>query len=331
MELYWKVKLYATMQKVRFTGLVVCLIMFTQGVWGQQDAQFSQYMFNTLFYNPAFAGVEGVTKVQFVARTQWAGYASTFDGSGGNPNTQLISLTSPILKLRSGFGMYVVNDKLGPLNNIEAQASYSYHLAIKDAKLSIGIKAGIFSQVIDRDLYRPNVNPDPLIENSEDSQIRPDLGFGIYYRAEKYYAGISVNHILKSEFDFGYADSRNALEQHMTLTAVYDYELNYRLIITPSVLVKTDFNTYSFDLGAIATYNEKMWGGLAFRQSEAVIVLLGYSLLKDNSLKLGYSFDYVIKAQAAKEATSHEFVVSYTLPPVTAGGKKIIRTPRFRH
>ncbi len=319
------------MGKVRFLGLIMWVASVGQSVWAQQDAQFSQYMFNTLFYNPAYAGVEGVTKAQLTARTQWAGYSSSFDGSGGNPNTQLISLTSPILKLRSGFGLYVVNDKLGPLNNIEAQASYAYHLAIKDAKLSIGIKAGIYSQVIDRERYRPNVDPDPIIAGGRDSQIRPDLGFGVYYRAEKYYAGVSVNHVLKSEFDFGVAESRNALEQHMILTGGYDYEVNYRLVITPSLLVKTDFNTYSFDLGAIATYNEKMWGGLAFRQSEAAIVLLGYSLLKDSSLKLGYAFDYVIKAQAAKEATSHEFLVSYTLPPVTAGGKKIIRTPRFRH
>jgi len=144
------------MRKVRFSGSALGALLMAHVVWGQQDAQFSQYMFNTLFYNPAYAGVEGVTKVQFIARTQWAGYSSTFDGSGGNPNTQMISLTSPVLKIRSGFGLYILNDKLGPLNNIEAQASYAYHLAIKDAKLSIGIKAGIYSQIIDRELYRPN-------------------------------------------------------------------------------------------------------------------------------------------------------------------------------
>jgi len=301
-------------------------------VFGQQDAQFSQYMFNTLFYNPAYAGVEGLTSIQLIARTQWTGFSTSFDGGGGNPNTQIFSFNAPILKFRSGFGLYVLNDKLGPLNNMEAQASYAYHLGIKNAKLSFGIKAGIFSQVIDRDLYRPNVSPDPLVDvDGEDSQIRPDLGFGIFYRAEKYYAGVSVNHILQSEFNFGIADSRNALEQHMIITGGYDYEFNYRLIITPSLLVKTDFNTYSFDLSVMGTYNEKLYGGLSFRQSDAMIIILGYSLLKDNSLKVGYSFDIIIKGRDAKQPTSHEFLVTYTLPPVTAGGRKIIRTPRFRH
>jgi len=288
-------------------------------------------MFNTLFYNPAFAGVEGITQFTAIHRTQWAGYTSTFDGGRGNPSTQMISLNTPILKFNSGFGMHIVNDNLGPLNNLEAQMSYAYHLGLKNGKISFGIKAGIFSQSINRNEYRPNVSPDPLIDAGEDSRIRPDLAFGIYYRAEKYFGGVSVNHITKAEFDFGEAGSRNALEQHMIITGGYDYEFNYKLIITPSVLVKTDFNSYSFDLGVIGTYNEKMWGGLSFRQSEAMIIILGYSLLKDNSLKLGYSFDYVIQNQDAKEPTSHEFMLSYTLPPAIAGGKKIIRTPRFRH
>ena len=125
--------------------------------------------------------------------------------------------------------------------------------------------------------------------------------------------------------------SRNALDNHSYFTAGYDYELNYNFIVTPSVLVKTDFVTYSVEASVIGTYNEKMYGGVSFRQGDAVIALLGYSLLKDNSLKLGYAFDYVIKAQDAKAATSHEIMISYTLPLISAGGKKIIRTPRFRH
>ena len=81
----------------------------------------------------------------------------------------------------------------------------------------------------------------------------------------------------------------------------------------------------------MGTYKERMWGGLSFRQGDAMIALLGYSILKDNSLKLGYAFDYTIKARDAKSTTSHEIMLSYELPMLSAGGKKIIRTPRFRH
>src|SRR5690606_2919927 len=96
----------------------------------QQDPHFSQYMFNNLFVTPAYAGVEGVTQLTAIHRSQWAGYQSSFN-DGGAPTTQLISFNSPIYKLRSGFGAYVMNDKLGPQNNLEAHAIYAYHLALR--------------------------------------------------------------------------------------------------------------------------------------------------------------------------------------------------------
>jgi hypothetical protein len=84
-------------------------------------------------------------------------------------------------------------------------------------------------------------------------------------------------------------------------------------------------------VSAIATYNDKFWGGLSFRQGDAAIVLVGVSLLKDNSLRLGYAFDYIIKARPLKRPTSNEIMLSYTLPPPVIRNKPITRTPRFRH
>ena len=116
----------------------------------QQDPQFTQYMFNTLYYNPGYAGVEGVTKLTAIHRSQWFGYQPTI-GGGGAPTTQIVSMTTPLYKINSGFGAYVVNDKLGPQNNLEIQASYAYHLAVRDAKLSFGLRTGLYSQTIDFD------------------------------------------------------------------------------------------------------------------------------------------------------------------------------------
>jgi hypothetical protein len=116
----------------------------------------------------------------------------------------------------------------------------------------------------------------------------------------------------------------------MNITAGYYYEVNFDLKLTPTVLVKTDLKEYSFDFGVIATLKDKMWGGLSFRQSEAVNVLLGYAFLKDKSLKFGYSIDVVVKDQQAKENFSHEMMLSYQLPVVVGGSKRIVRTPRYR-
>lgn len=304
--------------------------MIQADLFGQQDPQFTHYMFNTLYYNPAYAGVEGVTKLTAIHRSQWLGYQPSF-GSGGAPTTQIVSFTSPIYKIKSGFGAYIINDRLGPQNNLEAQASYAYHLPVQNGKLSFGMKAGLYSQTINFSLYRPIDQNDPVLKSAgKESQVRPDLAMGVFLQREKYYAGLSFNHLLKSEFDFGLSQ-RNALETHAYLTGGYFYEVNFDLRFQFSTLIKSDFTKTTIDLGGIAYYKDTMWGGLSFRQSEAVILMLGYSLLKDKSLKFGYGLDYVIKDQAAKQPTSHEFLLTYQLPVNPAAGKKVVRTPRYRH
>lgn len=308
------------------------IVFTTITVQAQQDPQFSQYMFNNLYLTPAFAGVEGVTQFTAFHRSQWLGYESSF-GDGGSPTTQMLSFNAPIFKLRSGFGAYLLNDKLGAQTNQTIQMSYAYHLGIKESKLSFGIQLGAYSQTLDFDIYRA-INPnDPLLgdgQKGKTSQVRPDLSVGVFYRSEKYYAGIGVDHIIRSEFDFG-VSQRSVLQNQVNISGGFFYEVNFDLKLNPTVLVKTDLKQYSFDLGVIATLKDQMWGGLSFRQGGDAILLLGYSFMKDKSLKLGYSLDYVIKDQKAKAATSHELMLSYQLPVNPGSGKKVVRTPRYRH
>jgi type IX secretion system PorP/SprF family membrane protein len=315
----------------KFYAFLIVLAVGTLAIpsFAQQPAQFSQYMFNTLYYNPAYAGVDGTTKFTLISRDQWTGYSGTYE-SGGAPKSYLLSANTPILMLKSGAGVHLVYDQIGAQENIEAQVSYAYHLPLMKGKLSIGLRAGIFSNGIDFDKYRFADSDDPLNKSGKESQVRPDLALGLYYRAEKYYMGASFGHLLKSKFNFAMDSLRNKLQQTAYFTAGYDWEYSGDLTVTPSVLVQSDFNVLSVQIGGIATFKDKYWGGLSYRQSEAAIVMIGMSLFKENSLKIGYSFDYVIKAQEAKKPTSHEIMLSYTLPPVTVNKKSIIRTPRFR-
>lgn len=312
--------------------IIFCLLLTGTAtrVLAQQDAQFSQYMFNSIYITPAAAGIDGVTRFTALHRSQWLGYQSYF-GDGGAPTSQLLTFSTPIHKLKSGFGAYVLHDQLGPQNNLEIQAMYAYHLGIKDSKLSIGIKVGAYSQTIDGGEYRSVQEPDPVIIEGKETQIRPDVGLGVMFRSEKYYAGIGFNHLTKATFDFGVNVARAALENHMNIVGGYFYDVNFDLQLNPTVLIKTDFNEFSFDLGVIATLRNTMWGGLSFRQSEAANLLLGYSFLKDKSLKLGYSIDVVVKDRQAKENFSHELMLTYDLPVSSGSGKKIVRTPRYRH
>ncbi|MFM7430707.1 MAG: type IX secretion system membrane protein PorP/SprF [Flammeovirgaceae bacterium] len=303
---------------------------FVAPLLAQQDPQFTNYMFNTLYFNPGFAGVEGVTKLTAIHRSQWLGYTPTF-GGGEAPTTQIISMTTPIFKLNSGFGAYIINDRLGAQNNLEAQATYAYHLGIKNSKLSFGLRAGIYSQTINFDLYKPvDPNDKLLYKKGSESQIRPDLALGIFWRKEKYYVGLSFNHLTQSTFDFGLSQ-RNALQTHVYLTGGYFYEVNFDLKFQFMTLISSDFSQTTVNVGGIAYFKDTMWGGLSFRSSEAAILMLGYSLLKDKSLKIGYALDYVIQDQAAKRPTSHELMLTYELPVNPGSGKKVVRTPRYRH
>jgi type IX secretion system PorP/SprF family membrane protein len=312
------------------TFYTLLLTLFGSSVFAQQDPLFTQYMFNNLYMTPAYAGVDGVTRFSAIHRSQWLGYQSSF-GDGGAPTTQMVSFNTPVHKLRSGVGGYILNDRLGPQNNLEVQAMYAYHLGIKESKLSFGLKLGVYSQSIDGGSYRYIQSDDPLIIEGKESQIRPDVGAGIFYRTEKYYAGVGVNHLLRSEFDFGSDSVRAALTNHLNFVGGYFYEVSFDLRVQFSVAVRTDLNSTQIDVSPIAYYKETAWGGFAFRQGEAVSVLLGYSLLKDKSLKVGSAFDVIIKDRPAKENFSLEFMLTYDLPVVVGTGKKVTRTPRYRH
>jgi type IX secretion system PorP/SprF family membrane protein len=302
------------------------------GVFAQQDAQFSQYMLNTLWYNPGYAGVEGVTRLTAAHRSQWLGYQPSNNDGGVAPTTQFISMTTPIYKLNSGFGAHILNDKTGPMTNLEAQVSYAYHLALKDSKLSFGLRTGIYSQTIDFGVYRAIHPNDRLLgdKDGKSSQIKPDLSMGVFYRKEKYYFGVSFSHLTKEKFDFE-VDQKSVLTNHVYLTGGYYYDVSFDLRFLFTGLVQSDLARTTITAGAIGYFKDKVWVGTGFRQGDAAMLLLGYSLVKDKSVKLNYAFDYVVQNQSAKQVTSHELVLTYELPVNPGGGKKVVRTPRYRH
>lgn len=315
------------MRKKIYSVLIAMFVLGGTEVMAQQDAQFTQYTFNTLFYNPAYAGVEGLTKLTAVHRTQWAGYG------GGNPITQVISFTTPIYRLSSGFGVHIVQDRLGPESTLQAQGSYAYHLHLKElkTKLSFGARFGMIAKSISSDELVANQMDDPLLLLGQAYEIQPDLGAGIYLQSEKIFGGVAFSHLLKREFDYANDLTTNPLETHMNVLFGYDYEYGRKIIFTPSLLVQTDFNNYKFDLSLMGNMDDKYWAGVSFRQGESINLITGYSVLKDKSLRFGYAFDFVVKGQDAKAGTSHEVILSYTLPQATPNKKKIIRDPRFRH
>ncbi|WP_420384811.1 type IX secretion system membrane protein PorP/SprF [Roseivirga sp.] len=320
----------------RAVGFAFFFLLFAFNVKAQQDAQFTQYMFNPMYYNSAFTGLANANTLTAIHRSQWFGYDGTIN-PGGAPTTQFISYSTVSKWWNGGMGVHLVNDNLGPSNNLELKFSGSYYISIPgDASLSIGVNAGIFSSGLDFDEL-VLVDPSDDIANltGKESQIRPDIGIGILYRKGNFFGGLSTNHLLQPEFDFGQDQIANQLIRHYYLTAGYDYAFSPQITITPTLLLKSvGFDSYSWDLSVVGRYNDQLWAGVSYRQSESASVMIGYSILKDRSLALGYALDIVLADRDSKEPTSQEIMLIYKFPTKSNGinlGRNIIRTPRYRY
>jgi type IX secretion system PorP/SprF family membrane protein len=348
------------MRKVRVIFLSGILFLMSIVSYAQQDAQWSQYMFNSLYYNPGSAGIEGVTRFNFISRTQWLGYSPTLY-SGGSPNTQILSVNSPIppvfnKKLQHGAGFYMLYDTKGPLKNLDFQFSYAPHFKFGKGILGTGIRVGFTSQKIDGSQYRVVDPQDPIYAiltsgNNRITQNAPDFAAGLWYKTNKYYGGISFDHLTQSKLTYarnGIAFNTN-LANHMYITGGYNFDMGL-LRITPSALIQTDLNELTYLFGGLVTYNNKFWAGLNLRQSFAhrdeakkgktfsnddIIMYVGFNVLKnkkgEDALRIGYSFDFVTSGLSAKKRTSHEIMLSYMMASLIGPPKPKVRTPRYRH
>ncbi len=318
-----------------FLLTIICLCCHL-GVRAQQDAQFTHYMFNQLYYNPAFAGLSNGNTLTAIHRSQWFGYDGTIN-SGGAPSTQMISYNSSASLWNGGLGFHVVNDNLGPSSNLELQVSGSYFINLPNgASLSLGLKVGMFSSSIDFDEIVV-VDPRDGVGNlsGKESQLRPDLGIGILYRNGNFFGGFSTNHLIQPEFDFGQDQIANQLLRHYYLTVGYDYALTPELTITPTLLFRSvGLDSYNWDFSVIGRFKDQLWGGVSYRQSESASAMIGYKVLKDRSLSLAYAVDIVLTDRSSKEPTSQEVMLIYTFKSksrVRNLGRNIIRTPRYRY
>lgn len=325
--------------KNRYLLFLLLGLLTTRSAVAQQDAQFTQYLFNQLYLNPATAGSDGLIRFQLMHRTQYQGYQSTFD-DGGAPVTQLFSFQMPLNSIRSAVGFYATNDRLGPAGNQEIQLSYAYRIPLAGGQLSLGVRAGLFNKSIDFDRLRPREPGDPILGTGKVNEAKPDLGLGVYYNAPAFFAGVAVTHLLAQKYPFKLEQGTNRIYSTVNVHGGVRYYLTDDIELTPSVLLKAvpalffkgDPAGFSIEGGILSTLQNKYWLGLQYRASDAISLLAGVNLLKDNSLRLGYAFDYVVGSlQPAKSPTSHEVLLSYALPAPKVTKRTIVRTPRFRY
>lgn len=295
------------MKKLNITFLF--LVIFFLPVSSQQDPLSSHYMFNTLTYNPGVAGTSGMICATALNRQQWIGF-------NGAPSTTIFNISAPVspFKISSGVGLLIESDNVGFDKDINLALSYAYLMDLGAGKLGIGINLGMLNKTLDPKWEIPNgdshtpVSGDPLIPENKESYVAFDAGFGLYYRAEKYYAGLSVTHLNQPKIK--YSKGTPYVSRHYYITAGYTLQLpNPSLELLPSLFAFSDGKVTQFTITSLVRYNKKVWGGVSYRAGDALTGLVGFELY--NGIRIGYAYDFTLSDIRKNSSGSHEFMVNY--------------------
>jgi len=308
-----------------FTFLLILLVANTY-VFAQQEAQFSQYMFNTMAINPGFAGSNGAICLNTFARQQWQGFKDP-DGSSTAPQTFLFSIDAPIKFLHGGLGAVISKDKAGFEDNTHFRLAYAYRVNLGNGFLGIGLEAAFLDKKIDFAKFRTGNEADPFGDGdivistgkAKGSDFYTDFAFGVYYNVPgKFYAGISALNLSEPK-GFSYINLSNlstgnavSLKRTYFITAGYEYVFpsNPSFELDPSFLIKTDFVSAQYDIATLLKYENRFWGGLSYRVQDAVTVMVGMNW---KNFKFGYSYDITTSklGGAGKSNGSHELFLRY--------------------
>lgn len=317
---------------------ILILLLLTTGLrqtYAQQEPQLSLYMYNPTYYNPAAVGAEGLTRIQLTHRTQYLGYQAIGSGDEAVQSSQVLSGNMALNRLKSGVGLYVMNDRMAANTNQSIQLAYAYRMALKSGTLALGVQAGFFNRGYDYSLFRPGNPNDPLIPTGRISQAKPDIAAGVYYNTTDFWVGLSANHLNKAAYTLGVGQPVAPLNPNVYLTGGYRLMVGNDIELQPSVLVQYStmgkIRDSQVTLSAIGTYANRFWAGVGYRFQESAMFTAGLHLLPNNALRIGYALDLVLQNTKARSLTSHEVQLSYALPSPDARKKPIIRTPRFRY
>ena len=277
------------MIKKHFLTTLLFIGIVSTGAMAQQDAQYTQYMYNTLSVNPAYAGSRGQLSFAGLYRSQWVG----LDGA---PETFTLNLHSPIQNSRLGYGISIVNDNIGDgvvqETYLDAVVSYTIDVSM-DAKLSFGLKAGGNMLSLDFNGLR-NFDQEVVNQNNIDNRFTPNFGLGIYYHTDKFYAGVSAPNVLESEYfdNDNSSDGVNFLSaerMNIYLITGYVFDIGADLQFKPALLTKAVGGApLQVDLSASFLFANKFSFGAAYRWDAAVSGLVGFQVSEQIMLGLAY-------------------------------------------
>lgn len=303
----------------RWKALLLALVLAAP-VAAQQDPQFTQYMFNMLALNPAYAGSSDRLNIKALTRHQWVGFE-------GAPTTQTLTAHAPVFNESLAIGGTIMRDAHGPVTQYGFMADVAYRIFMGDAKLAFGLKGGLnlfqgkFSEL------NPLQANDQVFQQNVNTKLDPQFGFGVMYYSDRYYLGLSTPKMLRS--DFFETDSLAFVSQpgqrsHWFLSGGYVFDMGVYHKFKPTFLVKAVQGApMSFDLSANFLFYEKFWLGAMYRHQDAVGLLAQYNITND--LSIGYAYDFTLSPLRNYNGGSHEIMLGYLLGKPVKG----IRSPRY--
>jgi len=329
---------------------ILAVLMYFGSAHAQQDPLFTKYMFNSLIFNPAYAGSKDHLSLGILHRSQWVG----IDGA---PVTQSVTAHTPLKNDRVGVGFSLVNDAIGPTNNLGVNLSYAYRIPVGEngAKLSIGLQGGVENYRGDFNELNTEVQvgADPAFLENPNVWL-PNFGAGVYYYSKSFYAGFSspqlVEYSLRQNNLGGNGANQWARQyRHYFFTAGGAIPLSGEdLIFKPSVLVKNvslfsglrkdpEFDNFStpteFDVDVSVFFYQTLWVGLSYRSAfedfdetssfDSIDIWASYFL--KNGLRIGAAYDYTLTELSSATSGSFELFLGYEFEYET---KKTV-TPRY--
>lgn len=291
----------------RFLVLLAVFLMSTL-LSAQQDSQYTQYMYNTVAVNPAYAGSRGVMSLFLMHRNQWVGLE-------GAPVTNVLSIHKPISNTNLGYGISVVNDRIGISDNNTVSADLSYSIPISNAyQLSFGLKTSLNWLSVDYNRLTIREPNDNILreQNSIENQFSLNFGVGVYWHSSKNYIGISIPNFLETRRYDDDLRSTATDKMHIYVIGGRVFTLNADWLLKPAILTKlVQGAPLQVDVSANFLFSQKLTLGVAYRLSAAVTGLVGFQI--SETWQIGYAYDTDTSQLSNYNSGSHEIFLRFEL------------------
>lgn len=301
--------------------IAVCVLLLGAGkAWGQQDPQYTQYLFNMLALNPAYAGSSEQWDIRALSRHQWTGFE-------GRPVSQTLSGHSTVWHQSLALGGTITRDAHGPITQTGLFVDATYRIMMDENKLAFGLKLGANHFNGDFAGLDPMEDNDVVFMQSVSGKIDPQFGFGTMYYGDKFYVGLSVPKILNTRFF--QTDSVGTVflpgqQDHILLSGGYVFELSPYLKFKPTALLKgVSGAPWSMDLSAHFLFYDQLWLGAAYRHEDALSIIAQFEMR--SGISAGYAFDYTLSELQQYSNGTHEIMLGYRFGDPILG----IRSPRY--